>query len=273
MRPVADSGLIAELALVVGSRQEATWIVEHADDPAEARTIARRRAAGEPLQYLLGTWPFRSLELEIDARALIPRPETEQTVDAALTRWRATRPGGGGLWIVDLGTGSGAIGLSLATELADETPVESLVLTDRSAAALELATANASRLGVDAELHLGSWGDAVPTSSRGRFHLLVSNPPYIAADERLALDPVLDHEPDEALVSPAGTDGTPGFGDVETVLEHAWWLLAPGGVVTIEMAEHQVDAALRLAATLGFVDPQGFADLAQHPRGITAVRP
>ena len=273
MRPVADSGLIAELAIVVGSRHEATWIVEHANDPAEARTIAQRRAGGEPLQYLLGTWPFRSLELEVDARALIPRPETEQTVDAALTRWRAARPGSEGLWIIDLGTGTGAIGLSLATELAEEARVESLVLTDRSAAALELATANSSRFGIDVELYLGSWGDAVPTTSRGRFHLLVSNPPYIAAEERLTLDPVLDHEPAEALVSPAGTDGTPGFGDVETVLEHAWWLLAPGGVVAVEMAEHQVDAALRRASALGFDDPQGFADLAQHPRGITAVRP
>lgn len=269
---MADRALVEELASVVGSRIEATWISEHEADPGAARQLARRRAAGEPLQYVLGRWPFRQLELVVDSRALIPRPETEQVVEQALARWRETAPGRDGLRVLDLGTGTGAIGLSLASELVDEAVVDLAMLTDQSPAALALAGENARRLGIDVTLALGWWGDAVAGGDRGRFHLLVSNPPYVASSERPLLDPVLDYEPEEALVGVDGRDGTPGFGDVEIVLEHAVWLLAHGGVVAVEMAEHQVPSALALAATLGFQDPREFVDLAGHRRGITALR-
>lgn len=270
---MTDSVLVDEISRTVGSRREATWIVQHVEDPDQARLLAHRRAAGEPLQYVLGTWPFRTIELCVDPRALIPRPETEQTVQAACDRWAAQRPGAAGLWLLDLGTGSGAIGLSLATELSQAATIEKVVLTDRSPAALELARQNAATLRINATFLLGSWGEAVPSTFRGRFHLLVTNPPYVSLEERGDLDPVLDYEPDEALVAGDGSDGTPGFADVETAVSHAWWLLSRGGVAAVEMAEHHVGAATRRAARLGFCEPQVFHDLAGHPRGITVVRP
>ncbi len=160
---VGRADRVAEVAGVVGSPREATWIVDHAEargaGPSTRRELALamadRRAAGEPLQYVLGTWAFRSLELAVDRRVLIPRPETEQVVEVALgelARIASARSGGAEtssddpLVCVDLGTGSGAIALALATEGAQiGRPVE-VWATDVSPDALDVARANRDAL-------------------------------------------------------------------------------------------------------------------------------
>ena len=268
--------LAREVADLVGSRQEATWIIEHAaaagadDLRSSSLRLARRRAAGEPLQYVLGSWPFRSLELELSPAALIPRPETEQLVEQVLRRLRRAARRTEPMVVVDLGTGSGAIGLSIASELAAEHPVE-LHLTDLSGAALALAGRNAGRLGVETRLHEGSWFVALPSSLRGRIDLLVSNPPYVPIELVGQLDPVLDHEPSGALYARAGSDGTPGFAELEQLLVASPAWLAPRGLLALEMGESQVAAALEMAATVGLHELEGFDDLAGRPRGIMGV--
>ncbi len=268
-----EDDLVDELAPLVGSVREATWILEHTRDPDVARSLARRRAAGEPLQYLLGTWPFRDLELVVDRRALIPRPETEQVVERALAAWRRTRPGADGLVVADLGTGTGAIGLSLAIELAQEAAIDQVLLVDLAPEALDLAGENAERLGVLVDRCLGSWHEAIPEGRRGGVHLLVANPPYVAEAEEAGLAIELSHEPRGALIAADAADGTPGFADVAEIIDGALGSLAPGGILVIEMAEHQVEVALARASTVGLVDLEAFADLAGHPRGIVGRAP
>jgi release factor glutamine methyltransferase len=274
---VADE-LLAEISGLVGSKQEAAWIIEHARGrglegaAARARILAERRAAGEPLQYVLGSWPFRTIELEVGPAALIPRPETEQLVEVALSRWRDQRPGQGLVRCVDLGTGTGAIGISVAVELSEETAVE-LYLVDRSAQALDLARKNAERLGVTACFEEGSWYQALDDSLEGRVHLLISNPPYVPDEQRGALDPVLGYEPAEALFAPQGRDGTAGFGDVEAIIGESIRWLAPCGILAVEMGEDQLDAAVRLGEQIGLVDLSCFLDLAGRRRGILAAAP
>ena len=270
---MAESRLLGELAQMVGSVREAAWILEQIEDPDAARSLARRRATGEPLQYLLGSWPFRTIELTVDDRALIPRPETEQVVEHALTAWRRTRPGSDALVIADLGTGTGAIGLSLGVELSAEASIEEILLVDRSLAALELAGENAARLDVDVELCCGSWHDGVPLERRGGIHLLVSNPPYVALADEPMLGVELAYEPRTALFAADADDATPGFADVASVIDGALDSLAPGGIVVVEMAEHQVPVALDRARSGGLVDLVAFDDLAGHPRGIVGRAP
>jgi len=268
-----ETDLLDELSRVVGSRREATWILGHVEDPTAARGLADRRAAGEPLQYLIGTWPFRQIELVVDRRALIPRPETEQVVEQALSAWREHRPGIEALVIADLGTGTGAIGLSLALELADDAAIEDVLLVDLSAAALELAEENADQLDVSVTLCPGSWHEAIPPVRRGGVHLLVANPPYVAAREEADLAVELSHEPRTALISDDADDGTPGFADVAAVIDGALGSLASGGIIVIEMAEHQVPVALMRAEVVGLVGVRAFVDLAGHPRGMVGIAP
>jgi release factor glutamine methyltransferase len=160
--------------------------------PAEARRFqeyARRRTQREPVAYILGRKGFRRLELEVDPRVLIPRPETEHVVEAALDLPAGAR-------VVDVGTGSGAIALALA----DERPDIDVVATDISPGALAVARANAARLGLDVEFLQGDLLEPVS----GRVDAVVSNPPYVSVNDRLA--PEIDrYEPAEALY--AGGDG------------------------------------------------------------------
>ncbi len=267
-------------------------MAEAARDPAEERELARRRAAGEPLQYVLGRWQFRSLELVVDPRVLIPRPETEWVVEVALREMRsmdrrvgasergraaggdAGDPGGvahgGEIVAVDLGTGSGAIALSLATECSRSVRI---IATERSPAALEVASLNlaacdpevASRV----ELLYGSWFDPVPGDLRGRVQLVVSNPPYVAAWEWPELPAeVRDWEPYDALVP-----GETGLEAIAAILSEAGSWLAPGGVVVIECAPGQRDAVLALAAGAGFSAAQVIPDLSGRPRVMVARVP
>jgi release factor glutamine methyltransferase len=292
--------LLLGVASKLGSATEARWLVEQAlgssgvisqaargvtatpSEVAAVDALVDRRLAGEPLQYVLGTWAFRTLELSVDSRVLIPRPETEVVVGHALDELAElarlaseTRPDPpGGIVAADLGTGSGAIALSLAVEGPRRVgDLElSVVATDLDADSLSVAAANAQRVSsahpgsARVELRDGSWFDALPAELAGRISLLVANPPYISEDEWKGLDPVVrDHEPRRALV--AGPTGTEMIDDL---LAQAPSWLAPNGALVLEIAPHQAeDAALR-AIVSGFDTVVVRRDFAERSRALIA---
>jgi release factor glutamine methyltransferase len=275
---VRTDALLAELQDLLGSRLEATWLLQEVahlgsdEQAAVARGLAGRRLTGEPLQYVLGHWPFRELDLVVDDRALVPRPETEQLVGLALDRLVGTRgPDAVG---VDLGCGTGAIALSLATE--GRATVGQLVVhaTDLDAGALDLAQLNARRAGVEGvQFHLGSWYAALPSALRGRVAVLCSNPPYVAARERPSLARELDFEPQLALVAEDGTDGTPGFGAVEHVIAGSPTWLRPGGWLLVEHGEAHRGPAIAFAVAAGLVHVEDIEDLSGRPRFLVGMAP
>jgi release factor glutamine methyltransferase len=241
--PEVDARRIVERA----SGNEGADYHLHLDDRATERGVAffdrmvPRRAAGEPLQYVVGRWGFRRLDLFVDRRVLIPRPETEVVVEEALAEARRL----GATTAVDLGTGSGAIGLSLAVEHVSL----QVWVTDASSDALAVASANAAGLGrpgARVRICEGSWFDALPAELRGALDLIVSNPPYVAEDEELPAE-VADWEPREALYA-----GPTGLEAVEVLVAGApVWLRRPGALV-VELAPHQADAALAMAEGADF---------------------
>jgi len=257
--------LESELATALGSRMEARWILERAGSESEARAMCQRRLDGEPLQYVLGTWDFRTIELEVSPSALIPRPETEQLVEHALGCVAGTEP----IRVVDLGCGTGAVGLSVAAELG---PRAEVICTDLSLDALELARANAERLELDVEFRHGSWFEALRDAEQESFDLVISNPPYVARRFAPSLDPVLSHEPEMALFADDVVAGPAGFAEVAHLIRHAPTWLRPGGWLAIEMSETQVAHAIGAARIGGLVEVRGFLDLAGSPRGILARR-
>jgi release factor glutamine methyltransferase len=290
--------LVDELtATLGGARHEARFVVEEVLTgapggagpqvvPAEVATAARRmtarRAAGEPLQYVFGHWPFRGLDLLVDPRVLIPRPETEQVVEVALGEARRLgaghRASGAGLVAVDAGTGSGAVALALASELGPGA-LREVWATDASADALAVAAANveawrASGRGdrPDVELARGSWLEPLPERLRGAVDLVVANPPYVSADEWRGLAAEVRAEPRQALVAGPGSDGTPGLADVEALLEQCRdWLRRPGAAV-VELAPRQAAPAQRLAVRLGYDEVRVEPDLAGRPRALVVRR-
>jgi release factor glutamine methyltransferase len=247
----------------LGSPVEARWLAEHAP-PEEIEGLVDRRLAGEPLQYLLGEWAFRTLTLTVDRRALIPRPETEQVVEEALDllRW-VRRP-----VVVDLGTGSGAIALSVAAEVEGA----QVWASDADAGALSLAEENRARTRLPVALRRGRWYAALPAALAGRVDLVISNPPYVSEAEWPALEPELHWEPRQALVATAGSEGTPGLADVEAVLVGAPDWLTPTGAVVVEVAPHQAQAAAAVASRAGFGDVRIGRDLAGRDRAVVARR-
>ncbi len=251
------------LADRLGSAAEARWLTRFAP-PDRLEELVERRLSGEPLQYVLGSWAFRTLELAVDRRALIPRPETEQVVEVALGHL-GDRPHP---VVVDLGTGSGAIALSIASERTDA----EVWATDLDRSALALAAANRERTGVAVELRCGSWYDALPHRLRGRVDLVVSNPPYVSGQEWPTLPEEVRREPRRALVAGDGSDGTPGLAGVEAVLTGAPGWLARGGSVVVELAPHQAPAAVALARRLGLAEVDVARDLAGRDRAVTARR-
>lgn len=231
-------------------------------DLARHREMVRRRSGGEPLQYVLGRWGFRTLDLFVDRRALIPRPETEQVVEAAVQVAEAW--GRHPLTVVDLGTGTGAIALSLAVEL----PMADVWATDVSEDALAVARANLTGIGTLAarrvQLRQGSWFAALPAALRGRIDLVVTNPPYVAAGEELPAE-VADWEPRDALVG-----GPTGLEPAARILAEApGWLARPAALV-VEVAPHQAEPAARLATHAGFGAVEVRPDLAGRPRALVA---
>lgn len=274
-------------ARVPAPEAEARWIVEEVtglegaelvlglDEPATVRGVARldalvdRRVAGEPIQYVLGHWAFRHLDLLCDRRVLIPRPETEQVVEVALAeldRVLVGRPAGHRPLAVDLGTGSGAIALAVATER----PGTEVWGVDRSADALAVARANLAGLGMAGtrvRLAEGSWFEPLPLELRGALDLVVTNPPYVGAAEELPAS-VRDWEPIGALVpGPSGLEAYEAL-----VAEVARWL-APGGVFVAEIGAGQGTAVAGLAVGAGLDAPRVVPDHAGLDRTVVAVRP
>jgi release factor glutamine methyltransferase len=250
-------------------RREARWLVEEFGSNDEAlRAAARRRLDGEPLQYVIGHWPFRSLDLDLDQRALIPRPESEELVSVALaelSRGEIREP-----LIMDLGSGTGAIGLALLDELLVRGVAATLVAVDESPDALALAKQNALKHGLHEVTFVhSSWFDDVDPSLRGRFNLIVANPPYVGVEEFAVLDPVLHYEPRGAIVAPDSL-GVTGFADLEIIIAHATTWLRPGGVLVCEHANTHRDAVLGAARSAGFSDVDDLDDLAGHPRVMVA---
>jgi release factor glutamine methyltransferase len=270
--------VLAEVEAQLGAGMDARRIVErvsgydgadlvvHLDEGAPdrarlrcARMVARRQA-GEPLQYAIGAWGFRRLDLYLDRRVLIPRPETEQVVEVGrdeLRRLAVRAP-----LVVDLGTGSGAIALSLAVEV----PGAEVWASDISAEALAVARANLAGLGgrVATRVRLveGSWFDALPEALRGRVHLLVSNPPYVADAETLPAA-VSDWEPPRALRA-----GPTGLEAIAAIVAGAPPWLARPAMLVLELAPHQAERAIALTRAAGFDDVEVRADLNGRPRAL-----
>jgi release factor glutamine methyltransferase len=284
--------LLNEATAALGEATEARWLCEevsgwrgaefslHSSQPVTERSVAHvdallaRRLAGEPLQYVLGTWAFRNLELMVDSRVLIPRPETEVVVGIALD-CLATRAASrvtdrrAALRAVDLGTGSGAIALSLAAER----PLGSIEVwaTDVSADALDVARANLAGLGRSAttvRLVHGSWFESLPRDLLGTFDLVVSNPPYIAPGSAELDASVRDWEPPVALF--AADDGTAAYHHI--IPESLHWL-APGGWLVLEIGARQGPTISQLCQYHGLVDVLVRPDLAGHDRVVVARAP
>jgi release factor glutamine methyltransferase len=276
--------LLNETIEVLGERPQARWICETAcgldgdeflaelDEPATERMVAQldamvaRYRAGEPLAYVMGHWSFRTIELMVDRRVLIPRPETEMVAGRALELARGVADQ---RRVVDLGTGSGAIGLSLAAEL----PImgTEVWLTDYSTDAVDVARANAIGLGraaANVRVSHGSWFDALPVDVRGEIDVVVSNPPYIADGDPEVAESVLEYEPHTALF--AGDDG---LDDVRTIARDARDWLRSGGWLVMEIGYQQGDAVKALLEGFGFVDVAIANDLTGRPRIAEARNP
>jgi release factor glutamine methyltransferase len=230
-------------------QNDRAWLLAHDGDvlapPDEARyrALVQRRVAGEPLAYLSGVKEFYGLSLQVDARVLDPRPDTETLVDWAL-ECLAGLPAPR---VIDLGTGSGAIALALQHERPDAL----VSAVDASDDALAVAQANAQRLDLTVDFRLGHW----LTGIEARFDLIASNPPYIAEDDpHLA---ALTHEPRQALA--AGQDG---LDDIRAIVAQAPTHLQPGGWLLLEHGWDQAAAVRQLLQAAGFTDVQSRADLA-----------
>lgn len=221
------------------------------------KKLVRQRAAGQPVAYLIEAAEFWSLPLKITPAVLIPRPDTECLVEAALSKippqadWR----------IADLGTGSGAIALAIASER----PKCEIHATDISRASIEVARDNASRLGLDhIHLHCGSWLEPL----KGKFHVIVSNPPYIDADDPHLEQGDLRFEPRRAL-----TPGADGMSAIRVIGRHAGSILVKGGWLMFEHGWQQAPATIDVMKGAGFVQVETFRDLQGHERVTVGQAP
>lgn len=264
--PIQEAGWLVEHALGLRSHQ----LVSHCDRPVSAEAWARsaslvaRRVAREPLQYILGTQEFCGLPFSVGPGVLIPRPETELLVQEVVRR------GGGGkaVTIVDVGTGSGCLAVTLATLLKEAR----ILAVDRFPEALALARANARKLGVEDRVEWYEGDLLAPLRARGiagTVEVIVSNPPYIAETEWAELQPeVRLFEPPMALV--AGPDGTEFH---ERLLQQAWNYLAPGGMLLMEVGQGQAPVVREIASRLGGYAPlRTVEDAAGIERVVIAQR-
>jgi release factor glutamine methyltransferase len=254
----------SELLLGHAAQRDRAWLFAHARDPADAPLRARyaalieARAAGTPVAHLLGRWGFWTLDLRVTADTLIPRPETELLVEAALARLPEDRV----LDVADLGTGSGAIALALA----QARPRARVVATDASAAALEVARDNAAAHALDnvAFLH----GDWYAPLARRRFDLLASNPPYLAEDDAHLRKGDLRFEPRSALAS-----GPQGLDAIAILAEGAIEHLQPGGWLLVEHGWTQGPAVRALFERAALADVATLEDLERRDRVTLGRRP
>lgn len=261
---VDSARLDAELLLAHVLRLDRTGVHVRSEsnlsegDARSFMALVQRRAAREPLAYLLGRKEFWSLEFEVAPAVLIPRPETEVAVEAALTilRPRASEPAS----ICDLGTGSGCIAVALAREL----PGAAVVAADVSKAALEVARRNAAEHGVSDRIELVASNLFAQLRGR-RFDLIVTNPPYVAAEEIDALEPELRWEPRLALDGGAG-----GLETIRWLLAEAVEALVVGGWLVMEIGAEQAAVVQAMAIVDGFTNIRIEADYAGTPRVLVA---
>jgi release factor glutamine methyltransferase len=288
--------LLLEVASRLGSATEARWLVEQAlgeqesvfararsgttataGEIAAVEKMVERRLAGEPLQYVLGNWAFRTLDLAVDPRVLIPRPETEVVVGHALdelVRFVEESETRDTVFVADLGTGSGAMALSIAVEGPAKLPGRTIQVyaVDSDESSLSLAASNVADVraanpgSASVELVHGSWFEPLPASLRGRLALVVTNPPYVSEHEWEELDPVVrDHEPRGALVAgPRGTEA------IDEIMNEAPSWLAPAGAIVVEVAPHQADDAALRAIVSGFDAVVVRKDFAERSRALVA---
>jgi release factor glutamine methyltransferase len=275
--------MLAETAQVVTDRTSALWLCQRAsgydaeefigemDNLVTSRAathlhdMVRRLLAGEPLQYVLGRWAFRRLDIMVDSRVLIPRPETEMLVEHVLEEVKQ-KPGS---TIVDLGTGSGAIGLAVL----DELPLShsSVWMTDVSRDALDVASANLAglgRAGIGARLAHGSWFDALPHELEGTIDVVVANPPYVEDDDPDLERRVREWEPSLALFG-----GNDGLRDIATIVSGSDRWLRPGGLLLVEFGSRQGEAVHALAVNAGLCDVEILQDFAGLDRVLRARVP
>jgi release factor glutamine methyltransferase len=227
--------------------------------------LLKRRTSGEPLQHVVGHWPFRHVDLLVDERALIPRPETEIVVEHVLCALERHRDADA-LLAVDLGTGTGAI----ACALVDENDDVKVIAVDTDERALQLAQLNVARLShaknARIELLRSDFYQSFPDALRGKVTVIVSNPPYLSCAEWHLLDPVVkDYDPKAALVS-----GETGLEAFEAVLRDAPQFLVKDGAVVLEIAPHQTRAVRELAQRSGAHSIEVHRDLAERERVLVA---
>jgi release factor glutamine methyltransferase len=240
-------------------RSRAQLLADPALDPEEQsrfEALLGRRRAGEPLQYLEGRVPFGPIEVKVDRRALIPRPETEQVWEAAVA---ALGQAGPGTPLVDLGTGCGVLALALKKAF----PTAPVYATDLSSDALALARENAAANALEVTFLQGDLFAPLPEGLQGRVELIVANPPYVSEEEWERLpDEIRLHEPREALVAgPTGTEV------LARIADEAYWWLGTGGRLLCEIGETQGEAALGM---FGAYDREVRPDLAGRPRFLVA---
>ena len=240
------------VAHVAGVSRSELVALSHEVDERQVARLVRRRAAREPLAYVLGEWGFRRLTLRCDARALVPRPETELLVERCLARLE----GVSSPRVLDVGTGTGAVALALADEAG-----AAVTATDVSADALALAAENAERTGLRLELVHADARDGLP---RGPWDLVAANPPYVAADEWARLEPeVRDWEPREALVDEGQTDA---------IVRAALPVLRAGAALVLEVHEANATAVADAMRDAGYADVTITRDLAGRDRIVEGAR-
>ena len=271
--------MLATTVQQLGNAQEARWLCEHASgmDSAEFSTeqdqlvtvacakslhsMVRGRLSGVPLQYVMKRWAFRHLDVMVDERVLIPRPETEQVVQIALDLARKIE-GNGALRVVDLGTGSGVIGLSMAFELGAD--AAHVWLTDASVDALDVARANMVGIGraaTNVRVAHGSWWNALPQDLAGRIDIAICNPPYIAQDSSEVAPDVHMYEPHSALYAHDN-----GLADLRTVIEGAATWLKNSGWLVLEIGYQQGADVLAMMTASGLVGAEIKQDLSGRDR-------
>lgn len=279
METVTWRQLLGETSAGLGEPPAARWLCETAagatgdeflsilDESATERMVAHldamvaRYRGGEPLAYVLGHWSFRRVEVMVDRRVLIPRPETEVVAGRAIELAQQVTPE---RRVADLGTGSGVIGLSMAAEL----PIADteVWLTDVSEDALDVARANTAGLGRRASnvrIAQGRWFEALPGDLAGSFDVIVSNPPYIAEGDDEVDASVLDWEPRSALMS-----GLDGLRDIREIVGGARGWLRHQGWLIVEIGHRQGSEVERILTAAGFVEVSVGRDLAGRDRFV-----
>lgn len=266
---VPDARVVSELLAARLLRLGRGFLATHLEKAVcEAHLEAMRRALarlvkGEPVQYVLGEWDFRTLTLKCDRRALIPRPETEELVTRVLRYLNTEPPRRGGCLVVDVGTGTGAIVLSLAKEFAGEAV---FLGTDISEEAVSLARENAVACGLDKRVRFAVADGLEDFDEPESLDVIVSNPPYVESAVCDTLDPrVKDFEPRLAL-----DGGASGLDFYDRYLGDALNLLKPGGAVFFEIGENQGPALAKMMSDYGFSDIKIEKDYAGHDRYASA---